>query len=95
MEQNDDPEGYLSDCFDLDGIPQAGKVDMVDMTSFAVDFSNLDDNRLILKYVDLMNLPDTASLERTIDTLKRFSSELLSTLKRNATTSTQRVLGLS
>lgn len=95
MEGNDDPKGYLRDCFDLDSIPQAGKVDMVDMTSFAGDFRNLDDNRLVFKYVDLMNLPDTASLERTIDTLKRFSSELLSTLKRNATTGTQRVLGLS
>ena len=91
----DDPKGYLEDCFDVEQLPQEGKVDMVDLTSFALDFRDLEPRDLVFRYVDLLSLGDLGEIKETVRTLKRFSKEVLFTLKKNLDSASQEVLGIS
>jgi 7-cyano-7-deazaguanine synthase in queuosine biosynthesis len=95
IEDSDDSRGYFHDCYNFDGLPESGKVDMMDLTTFARNMSQGSQASLVLRYVDLLDLQDDQRIEKTIKTLKRFSNELIDVLSANAAEGTKRILGVT
>lgn len=94
MSDYDHPSGYYYDCFDMDALPRNARVDLLDLVSFAYDFQRESSGNLLLRYVDLYNIGDSAAIGNTISTLKRFSGEFLATIDMYAKPNLRKALGL-
>ncbi len=94
MDSYDDPSGYLTDCFDLDAIPQGGLADVADLALFSTNFDQMPEDALRFNYVELYDLREGTRIERTIETLKRFAHEFLDVLSRQAKPNLKAALGI-
>ncbi len=82
-ERFDDPGGYLKDCFDIKGLSSEGRADMIDLATFAQNCRTQSPDNLITRDCpDLLDLGERSMIYRTVDTLKRFSSEFLAVIER-------------
>jgi hypothetical protein len=94
LEAYDARKGYVADFLDLDNLPEIGRVDLFDVAAFSTDFSEMSDNDLTFKYVELLRLVDPDRIAKTVQTLRRFSREFLEVLQDRAAANLKVALGI-